>query len=189
MNCLFQPSLFFLSFLPLWLSVTFIDIMSLSKSLENPWTEIISLSLMGLATVVSILVVAIQVHHTKVNADPIKPTIKSAVKQRGVTAEYLLSYILPLFAFDFTQWEQVTLFLVFFATLSFLCIKHHYVYANIVLELRGYTCYDCTLLMVNGSTFDAVVISGTELTGMLNNPLVCVDLKNGYVLNLSKPTV
>lgn len=188
MSILFQPCLFFLSFLPLWLSVTFIDIMSLLESLKNPWTEYISLFLMGLATLVSILVVVVQIHYKKVNADPIKPTIESAKKQRGVTAEYLLSYILPLFTFDFTRWEQVILFLIFFVTLSFLCLKHHYVYANIVLELCDYTCYDCTLVKSSGNSFDAVVISKNELTGMLNNHIEYVDLVGGYGLDISKPT-
>ncbi|MBQ1502206.1 MAG: hypothetical protein IIZ45_06305, partial [Firmicutes bacterium] len=30
--------------------------------------------------------------------------VLSATEEKTITAEYLLSYILPLFAFDFTQW-------------------------------------------------------------------------------------
>lgn len=41
-----------------------------------------------------------------------------------ITAEYLLSYILPLFAFDFTKWDEVVKFLIFFLTFSYLCIRH-----------------------------------------------------------------
>mgnify|MGYP000320977530 FL=1 len=60
-----------------------------------------------------------------------------------ITAEYLLSYILPLFAFDFTKWDEVVKFLIFFLTFGYLCIKHNSFSVNIVLELLGYKMYDC----------------------------------------------
>lgn len=52
-----------------------------------------------------------------------KQTIKCAREKKAITAEFLLSYILPLFAFDFTLWNQVVLFLVFFVTLGYLCVS------------------------------------------------------------------
>ena len=64
--------------------------------------------------------------------------IDSVEEEKAISAEYLLSYILPLFAFDFTVWHQVALFLVFFFVLAFLCIRHNYFSVNILLELSGY---------------------------------------------------
>lgn len=58
-------------------------------------------------------------------------------------AEYLLSYILPLFAFDFTVWNGVVLFLIFFTILGFLCIKHNYFSVNIILEMAEFRFYNC----------------------------------------------
>lgn len=72
--------------------------------------------------------------------------------------------------------------------LSFLCIKHHFVYANIVLEVCGYTCYDCTLVKADGGTFDTVVISRQELSEMLNCPVDYADLGGGYGLDIRKPS-
>ena len=37
-------------------------------------------------------------------------TINDAKESKTITAEFLLSYILPLFAFDFTQWDEVVKF-------------------------------------------------------------------------------
>lgn len=51
MACLFQPCLFFLSFLPLWLSVAFMDVMSILESEPDLWTEKISLILLFLGIV------------------------------------------------------------------------------------------------------------------------------------------
>lgn len=183
MSSLFLPSLFFLSFLPLWISVVFIDVLSILESNENLWTEAISLVLIVLGTLISSLVVIKQMHRQTVGTCT-KPTIKEASKQKAIAAEYILFYVLPLLAFDFTKWRQVVQFLIIFATLTFLSLKHRYVYANIVLEVRGYTCYDCTLQNADGSEFATVVVSADELTGMLNHRINYADLGGGYGLNL-----
>ena len=60
-------------------------------------------------------------------------TIDDVEEEKALSSEYLLSYILPLFAFDFTVWHQVILFLVFFFVLAFLCICHNYFNVNILL--------------------------------------------------------
>lgn len=181
MNIIFLPSLFFLSFFPLWISVAFIDVMNIMGSDVNLWTEKISVGLIAFGVLISALTV---IRQTRQKANYIRPTIEKASKQKTVTAEYLLSYILPLFVFDFTKWKQVVLFLVFFGTLAFLCLKHHYVYANIVLEICGYTCYDCTMKNSDGSTFETVVISSNELTGMLHHRINYVSLGGGYGLDI-----
>lgn len=184
MSIIFLPGLFFLSFFPLWVSIVFIDVLSIIESDANLWTEAISLVLIGLGTLISSLTVIRQMRQ-KMNC--IRPTIEKASKQKAITAEYLLSYILPLFTFDFTKWRQVVLFLIFFATLAFLCLKHHYVYANIILEVCGYTCYDCTMVNSDGSKFETVVVSANELTGMLNHRISYASLGGGYGLDLMLP--
>ena len=179
----FQPCLFFLSFLPLWVSIAFVDVMSIWENSTNLSTEKVSLALILLGTLISFLIVAIQMRKSKQSPSE-KCKIEKATKQKAVTAEYLLSYILPLFAFDFTQWKQVVLFLIFYATLTFLCLKHHHVYANIVLELCGYTCYECMLVNGDKEEFEAVVISSDELTGKINHEINYSRLRGGYGLIL-----
>jgi len=186
-SILFQPCLFFLSFLSLWVSVAVIDTMSMIDTEACLWTEKISLTLVGIGTAISLFVVASQIKKRREDLY-IRPTLRKVVKQKAITAEYLLSYILPLFTFDFTRWQQVVLFLTFFAVLTFLCIKHHNVYANIVLEVCRYTCYDCTFVKADGGTFDTVVISRQELSGMLNCPIDYADLGGGYGLDIKRPS-
>lgn len=187
MSILFLPSLFFLSFLPLWVSVVFIDVLSILESGANLWTEAISLVLIVLGTLVSLLTVITQMRR-QMASDFTTLTIKKVSKQKVVTAEYLLFYVLPLFAFDFTKWRQVVLFLIFFCTLVFLCLKHHYVYANIVLEICGYTCYECTLQNSDQGESEAVVVSTEELNGMLNHEISYVSLGGGYGLHFKAPS-
>lgn len=76
-----------------------------------------------------------------------KQTIKGA-REKNITAEFLLPYILPLFAFDFILWNQVVLFLVFFVTLGYLCIRHNYYSVNIVLEIVGYCFFNAICAML-----------------------------------------
>lgn len=44
----------------------------------------------------------------------VKCELKGAKEEKLVIAEFLATYILLLFAFDFTLWEGMTLFLFFF---------------------------------------------------------------------------
>ena len=87
-------SMYFLSFVPLWITVLFIDIKSLIEGGGDKWTEIISISgiLLGVLTSLIILFVKFFV------ADDEKYvlTIQEAKESKTITAEFLLSYILPL---------------------------------------------------------------------------------------------
>ena len=58
-------------------------------------------------------------------SDKYEYTIVDAKENKSIITDYMLSYILPLFVFDFTQWDGVVMFLIFFITLGFLCIKHN----------------------------------------------------------------
>ena len=72
---------------------------------------------------------------------------------------YLISYILPLFAFDFTLWDEVVEFMIFFIVLGFLCIYHNNFSVNIILELLQYRFYECSLLNADNIEVEKVIIS------------------------------
>ena len=105
--------MFFLSFCPLWISVLFIDIKSICEGNPNVWTEIISVSLVLIVSIIALVVLMCDLNPQNTNNQQ-EYRIVSAKEEKTITAEYLLSYILPLFAFDFTVWNEVVLFLVFF---------------------------------------------------------------------------
>ena len=140
MSLILSFCIFYLSFTPLWISVVFVDIMSIVKCSPTIWTEKISIVLILIVFILSMLFLYFGLKGR--NGDNVeKYTLKSAYEEKSITVEYLLSYILPLFAFDFTTWEGVALFAIFFATLGFLCIKHSFFCVNIVLGqfTRNYT--------------------------------------------------
>lgn len=109
-----------------------------------------------------------------------------AKEEKTISAEYLLSYILPLFAFDFTQWSQVVLFLIFFITLGFLCIKHNYFSVNIILELVNFKFYKCTLENEDEKKTEQIVLSHRKLNGCIGDTIYLKSLNNECKLDISQ---
>jgi len=105
-------------------------------------------------------------------------------EQKSITAEYLLSYILPLFAFDFTMWDQVVLFLVYFLTLGYLCIKHNQLSVNIVLELFNFRFYRCEMETEDQVPVTKYIISREKLINHKNGIISTRPLNNEYSLDL-----
>ena len=118
-------SMFFLSFAPLWVSILFIDIKSIIENQTEIVTEKYSVLFILILAIISLVILMISFNKQNKNGAQ-EFTIESVEEEKTITAEYLLSYILPLFAFDFTIWHQVVLFLIFFFVLAFLCIRHNY---------------------------------------------------------------
>ena len=160
MSYIFLFKMYFLSFIPLWVTVLFVDIKSMIDNQDNICTEIISVVLILLGCFVC-WITPIEKHKTF----SVEKYELSAVKEcKTVNSEFLLSYILPLFAFDFTQWDGVVQFLIFFIILGYLCIRHNYFSVNIVLELKGFKLYECTLINSDGMEIDRMVISKQPLS-------------------------
>ena len=106
MSKLFSFSLYYISFAPLWISVLFIDIKSCIENSSDLWTEKISIGVILVSALICLIVLMIELC-TNGKEGTIPQTLKKAKEEKTITAEYLLSYILPLFAFDFTVWNEV----------------------------------------------------------------------------------
>lgn len=169
MSYIFSLKMYFSSFIPLWVTVLFVDLKSIFENADNVYTEKISVILICLGCL--ICVISPLEKHKTFNTDKY---VLSAVKEyKTVNSEFLLSYILPLFAFDFTQWDGVVQFMIFFIVLGYLCIKHNYFSVNIILELKGYTIYECTLINSDNIEIERMVISKQQLS-----------VKKGYIIEL-----
>lgn len=184
MSRLFSFSLYFISFAPLWLSVVFVDIKSCIENGINLWTEKISIGCIIVVTLICIVILIANLHKNNVEGQP--QMLRSVKEEKTITAEYLLSYILPLFAFDFTVWDDVMLFLIFFFSLGFLCIKHNYFSANIVLEWMGFGFYICTFKNEDGIEMEQLVISRRRLKGCIGDAIYLKPLNNEYKLDITK---
>ena len=176
--------MFFLAFAPLWISVLFIDIKSICEGNPNIWTEIISVSLLLSVSVISMIVLMCELAPRNTTGQQ-EYRIISAKEEKTITAEYLLSYILPLFAFDFTVWNEVVLFLVFFLVLAFLSIRHNYFSVNIVLELMCYRFYSCELENEDGVSISKIVVCKGSLSAQIGSAILARAINNDYIVKLS----
>lgn len=183
MSKLFSFSLYYISFAPLWLSILFIDIKSYVENSNNLWTEKISIVCIIICTLICLIVLSIELRSNG-KESTIPEILKQAKEEKTITAEYLLSYILPLFAFDFTAWNGVVLFLIFFITLGFLCIKHNYFSVNIVLEIAKFRFYNCILKNEDGIETEQIIISRRRLTGCIGEELYLKFLNNEYKFDI-----
>lgn len=150
------------SFIPLWISIIFIDGWDIGGFIINDWNNDISIGqnflqlichkwlnficIIGLIIVSLIAIIwlfrFLKTKH-KSKDEAISCKIITAHKERTMSSEFLLAYILPLIAFDFTNLRDVLIFLLLFFVLSFLCIRNNNIYTNIFLEFMGYKLYTC----------------------------------------------
>lgn len=176
-------SMFFLSFSPLWISVLFIDIKSIIEKQAGIVTETYSVLIIFVLTAISMVVLMLSFNQRSKNGAQ-EFTIESVEEEKTLTAEYLLSYILPLFAFDFTIWHQVVLFLIYFFVLAFLCIRHNYFSVNILLEIFGYRFYKCVLQNEDGITISKVIITKERLLNRKTEKILIRPLNNEYSVDI-----
>ena len=185
MSAIKSFSLFYLSLTPLWLSIGFIDGMSIWNDNPNIYTEIISIVVMIIVMIVSAIVVAVSFR--KSNGSGAQPFILKCIKEEKlITAEYVLTYVLPLFAFDFTVWYGVVLFLLFYFVLAFLHIRHNRLGANIILEIFGFCYYECTLENEDGILIEKNIIARKSLLSKKNYEIIAKPINNEYYFDVTK---
>ena len=108
-------------------------------------------------------------------------------RKKTITSEFLLSYILPLFAFDFTVWYEVVLFLIFFTVFAFLCIRHNHFSVNVMLELMGCRFYSC-VMKIDGVQINKIIISKATLATKINDEINICPVNNEYAVHVdAKP--
>lgn len=185
MSKLFSMSLYHTSFAPLWISILFIDIKSCIENPLNQWTELISIGCILISCLIALIVLMVALC-TNCKEGTTQQKVISATEEKTITAEYLLSYILPLFAFDFTQWSQVVLFLIFYLTLGFLCIRHNYFSVNIILEVENFRFYYCSLENEDGKVLEQRILSHRRLNGCVGETLYLKSLNNDYKLDIKQ---
>ena len=160
----------------------------IKSCIDNPanrWTEYISIGCILVSCLIATIVLLVALcTNGKEGTTPHK--VISATEEKTITAEYLLSYILPLFAFDFTQWSQVILFLIFYLTLGFLCIRHNYFSVNIILEIAKFRFYTCMVENEDGQKLEQRIISHRRLIGCIGDILFLKSLNNEYKLDIQQ---
>lgn len=186
MNILFKYAMFFTAFIPLWITVLFLDIMSITdESNSYIGAEVIGIVCIVIGLFLSIIIIFCSMRGVQ-DRDYAKYKILSAEQEKGITSEFLLSYILPLFAFDFTRWVNVVEFLIYFSILAFLCVRNNNVYVNLLFEMKKYKFYTCEMQWIaeaNTTPIPMMVISKKPLTAYKGNTIEVAALNKPFYLS------
>lgn len=142
MKKIFYLSLCFMNFLPLWIVVVWRDIRSIYTQNINLGAEWCGVIGCACGTLIALSVVILGLLGKKKQSYK-KVVLKTALEEKSLTLEVLLTYMFPLLTFDFRMWTSLVEFLIFFALVSFLTIRHNLITGNVFLELLGYRIYSC----------------------------------------------
>lgn len=196
----FKWDMFVTSFIPLWISIIVIDIWDFVLIVIDKWDgkvkileNLVALLSAGCIQIISIIAIVIVVFCSigginaflkKLNSSDNNPkaTVLKATKANKLSSEFLLAYILPMIAFDFGDLQNLSLFLIYFAVLAYLCIRNNNIYTNIFLEFKGYRLFicdlECTILEEKHTYHDSLVISKDDLAQEEKNDVSYWDFDN-----------
>ena len=190
----FKWDMFVTSFIPLWISIIIFDIWDLVdyaitayQKKGNPLEKLLSFACSNLIQIISIIVIKDRENSQR---NPIG-TILKAKKANELSSEFLLAYILPLIAFDFSDLKSIALFLTYFVILAFLCIRNNNIYTNIMLEFKKYRIYSCDIqrLAPGNQTiiyYDSLMISKEDLTSLQNKKVKYWDCDNYIYIHIKE---
>lgn len=200
MTRFFKWNMFFTSFLPLWISIVVADLWTVrnkmaencKQTFANNRIEIITVILLVGYTVFSMIYISRIISDQKKSTNKEQGRIVRAKRANKLSAEFLLAYILPMIAFDFSSMNNIVLFLIYFAVLSFLCVRNSNVYTNIFLELKGYKMYECDIerRVMNRiiTDIDCLVISKNSLIQAIPRNLQYFDFENYIYIDIGGNT-
>lgn len=188
MSNFFKSCMFITSFIPLWVSIIFLVAADfLETEFLYSSTEIIK-RMVIIAIIITInfcaaLYIRSAIKSVRSNSSyHERVTIVKAHKEKSITSEYLLSYILPLFAFDYSQWKEIVLFLIYFTTLAFLCIRNGNVYTNLLFEVKGFSFYSCEVRRASGSEQQITILAKADLLSRINHTIEVADLNKPFYI-------
>lgn len=174
--------MFITSFIPLWVTILFINGLSILRNDNNLYTEILGSTVIILTNIVSIVTIYYSMSSIQ-KSEYKRYRVVNATQEKGITSEFLLSYVLPLFVFNFTVWDGVVQFLIYFTVLAFLCYRNSNVYANLIFELKRYKFYDCELQWTPKPDLKAtraMVISKENLCAQKGNTINAAPLNKPF---------
>lgn len=207
MGKLFKWNMFFTSFLPLWISIIVSDVWSavdkaikffvkhsakglpikqiypiVAEYLSNIKVEGISVIILVISIAVSVNLINKEIRNQESNKNPSRGKIIRAKRANKLSAEFLLAYILPMIAFNYEELKSIVLFIIYFAVLSYLCIRNNNVYTNIYLEFKKYKMYDCdiecSVLNQKAEYKDCLIISKNNLAQTVPREIAYFDFEN-----------
>lgn len=182
MNNIFKSCMFIISFLPLWINILIINGISIFQNSDGILVAICNSVLILISVIFSFLYISFANKKINKKDNLIECKLISSYQEKSMASNYLLSYILPLFIFDFNTLLGVLQFLIYFVIILVLCVKNSYVYINILLEFLGYTTFNCKILE-EGREKVVYVISNDDFNGYKNKDVNIYELDNPFYLH------
>ena len=108
--------------------------------------------------------------------------IENPNKNRTLTAEYLFTYVLPLFAFDINKMSNLLCLIIYLLTIMFLVYKNSNLIGNIYLDLRKYYYYTCT----SNNKNEIIIISKSDLKYYENDKIKVIWINNDTAKHILK---
>ena len=205
----FKWDMFVTSFIPLWVSIIIFDVWDIvynattafpkdgkfaCRLLNFAWDNIIPLvSIVIISTVVTISIIGISKFLKERECSKQNPigTVLKVQKANKLSSEFLLAYILPLIAFDFSDLKSIVLFLTYFVILAFLCIRNNNIYTNIFLEFKKYRIYLCDIERLapgdkKVTYYDSMIVSRDDLTLLEDKNIKYWDCDNYIYIHIKE---
>lgn len=212
MDTKFKWNMLITSFIPLWTAIVFSDLWDIGVYIIVRWSHLnspqfdfyaslmrfLKSNMLMLATIVVVcVIVAVSIieltcflKQKEQEENSPKGRLLKVSRANKLSSEFLIAYILPMVAFDFSKGKDVMLFAVYFLVLAYLCIRNNNIYINIYLELRKYRMYECNMecRVANGKKIynGSLVISRRDLITRGNCDLKYWDFENYIFVDLEK---
>lgn len=159
MLSIFAKSILFItSYIPLYI-ILFIQYYDFNDSiLKQPL--LLTLAIIIVVSFILLIVLLNKIKKQKIMLRTIE--IRNATMAKETNLTYLLSNIIPLIAFDFTDRQQIISFLIIFFVLLMMYVKYNLTSYNPTTEVLGYTNYFAEIYMNDKKINDIIILSKTK---------------------------
>ena len=177
---LFLTAGFIMSYLPLWIIVCFDCVISIVRKDQSLCTEWLTVFIFVPIVLCSFLLFSV--------------ILRNALKERGlqykvvetkplkrISSEYLLSYVIPLIAFDFTHWQDMIKFSIIWGFLFLLCWRFWQM-PIACLSMLGFFVSECELETNDDQLVQKIVISRNPLSRIKGEMVTIVDIDNNQAI-------
>lgn len=152
--------LFVSSYIPLYI-ILFVQYYDFSvEFLKQP----LLVTLLCIIVLSSVLLVIFLIYISNVKNIIKKTEVRNVKKLKESNLTYLLSNIIPLIAFDFTNRQQIISFLIIFFILLMMYVKYSLIVYNPTIELLHYTNYSAELYKNGDKIREITVLSKCEFS-------------------------
>ncbi|WP_290139646.1 hypothetical protein [uncultured Dubosiella sp.] len=144
MSKLLYFCIYFLAYFPLWIIIILEDIVEIINRNGSVWTEWISIMALIIISLFCLWRVISYFSGNK-NKRGNKILVLDAKEDKNISIEFFLSYILPLYIFDFQNWLGVVEFVIFFLILCWVMVQKKVFCPSIIFNFLGYKIYNCEI--------------------------------------------